>query len=64
MEKEYLKTREAAEYLNLRPQTLAKWRMDARHLPFIRLGGGIRYRKSDLDRYVRSRVVGAVEAEN
>ncbi len=57
--KEFLKTREAAEYVNVKQQTLAKWRMDARHLPFIRVGGQIRYRKSDLDRYLESRTVGA-----
>ena len=47
---------EAAEFLGLRPQTLAKWAMDGRNLPVLKLGDGpkarVMYRRSDLERFV------------
>jgi excisionase family DNA binding protein len=53
-----LMTREqAAKYLGLAPQTLAVWAMQKhrmRHqLPFIKVGRLIRYRKVDLDEFIR-----------
>lgn len=49
---------QAAEYLSLKPQTLAVWRSTGRYnLPYIRVGRLIRYRKSDLDRWLRDRTV-------
>lgn len=53
---------EAAQYLGLSPGTLPVWRCNGRHaIPFIRVGRAIRYRKSDLDRWLESRTVGASE---
>jgi excisionase family DNA binding protein len=51
-------TAEAAEYLGVRPQTLSVWRSNKRYpIPFIKVGQGVRYRKSDLDAWLESRTV-------
>ncbi len=49
---------EAAEYLNVRPQTLALWATTGRYdLPMVRVGRRVRYRLSDLDRWIAKRTV-------
>jgi hypothetical protein len=56
---------EAARHIGVRPQTLANWRCHRRYdLPFIRVGRLIRYRLSDLDRWLESRTVGADDETN
>lgn len=52
---------EAAAYLGIMPQTLAVWRCMNRYpgLRFVKVGRSIRYRQSDLDRWLASRTVGA-----
>ena len=55
----HLKTEvQAAEYLGFRPATLRRWRCtQAQNLPYYKLGGSIRYRIADLDKWlVRRRV--------
>lgn len=48
----------AAEYLGVRPQTLAAWRCNRRYpLPFIRVGRSIKYRESDLRAFLDLRSV-------
>ena len=55
---------QAAAYLNVRPQTLAVWHTTHRyHLPLIKVGTLVRYRKSDLDKWLESRTVGGVEQD-
>lgn len=52
----------AAKYLGgMKPQTLAYWRMNNIHsdLRYIKIGRHIRYRKSDLDKWLESRTVGS-----
>ena len=50
---------QAAEYLGVRPQTLAIWAMSGRYgLRFIRVGRLTKYRRSDLDKWLESRTVG------
>lgn len=57
---ELLTTREAAEYLTLREHTLAIWRSSGRHaLPFVKIGGAVRYKRADLDDFIAARTVGA-----
>jgi excisionase family DNA binding protein len=47
---------EAAQFLSLKVKTLAVWRSTGRHaLPFIRCGGRIRYRRSDLEAWMADR---------
>jgi len=58
---------EAATYLKVRPQTLAKWRMggSGTHIPFIKVGRSIRYRLSELNEYLDRRTFNnTVEALN
>ena len=45
---------EAAAFLKVRSQTLAKWRMagSGANLPFVKVGRSIRYRLSDLNAYL------------
>jgi excisionase family DNA binding protein len=50
---------EAASLLALKPQTLALWASTGRyHLPYIRVGRSVRYRRSDLERFLADRTVG------
>lgn len=56
-----LSRREAAEYLSLKPQTLALWACTGRYgLPLIKVGRYARYRQSDLDNWLQSRRIGEV----
>lgn len=46
---------QAAQVLGLSVKTLATWRSTGRHaLPFIRCGGRVRYRRSDVDAWLES----------
>ena len=56
--------KQASEILGLAPGTLSVWRCTKRYdLPFVKVGRSVKYRLSDLERFVESRTVGAVEAE-
>jgi excisionase family DNA binding protein len=47
---------EAAEFLGVRPQTLAVWSSTGRYsLPFARIGRCVRYRLADLQKFVEAR---------
>jgi hypothetical protein len=51
---------EAAEFLNIKPQTLAVWHTTRRYkLPVVKVGRSVRYRMADLVRFIESRIVGA-----
>jgi len=56
-----LNTAEAAEYLAISKATLETWRSRQAQpsLRFVKLGGSVRYKKSDLDRFVESSSVGS-----
>ena len=56
---ELLNREAAAAYLDVKPQTLACWASTRRYsLRYIRVGRNVRYRKSDLDRFLDARTVG------
>jgi len=56
-ERQYLTTREAAEYLTLSKETLALDRAKRTlNIPFATLGRRILYRREDLDAYVESKL--------
>ena len=60
---ELLDTIEAGAYLKTPPKTLVAWRCTKRvKVPFVKIGGNIRYRKSDLDEFILSNVHDAQEA--
>ena len=47
---------EAAEYIGVRPTTLAAWALTGRYdLPVVKVGRLVRYRKSDLDKWLHGR---------
>jgi len=49
---------EAAEFLSLKPETLAVWRCTGRYpLPFVRMGRRIRYRAEDLEAFILSQSI-------
>ncbi|NLZ17218.1 MAG: helix-turn-helix domain-containing protein [Desulfobulbaceae bacterium] len=50
--------KEAAEYLCTTVASLATWRCTRRHaLPYVKLGRAVRYRRSDLEKFITDRVV-------
>jgi hypothetical protein len=51
-----LTTAEAAAYMRLKPQTLAKWRSHGKGPSFVQLGGKVFYRVAELDAYVEAGV--------
>jgi excisionase family DNA binding protein len=58
-----LNDREAAEYLNLGVQTLRDWRCTGRvDLPYIKLGGAVRYTLEDLEAFVAANRRNTTEA--
>ncbi len=53
MTERLLKQKEAAQILGVKPNTLAMWRLTGKvNLTYIKLGGNIRYRVSDLDDFI------------
>jgi excisionase family DNA binding protein len=65
MSKQLLTTREAANYLGLKENTLEIWRCVGRYnLPYARVGGrAIRYRISDLDAFIQRGMVNVVDGK-
>ncbi len=52
-----LAEKEAADFLQLSPGTLSVWRSTGRYaLPFVKIGARVRYRRSDLQSWLDSRV--------
>ena len=49
-----LKEGETADILNLEVSTLRRWRWSGDGPPFIKLGGAVRYRRSDLEAYIEA----------
>lgn len=53
--------RQAAEMLGISEHTLAKWRSKKRYpLRYVKVGGNVRYRMSDLEAFLNSRVMPGV----
>lgn len=56
-----LTVEQAAVYLTLAKSTLDIWRITGGHgLPFVKLGRAVRYKKSDLDEFLKRQTVGEV----
>lgn len=53
----YMRRSEAAQYVGLRPQTLAKYASARRGPPFSKLGTRVIYAKSALDAWVAAHTV-------
>ena len=54
---ELLTTKEAAAFLKLAPITLAKWRAQKRGPTWTRTGRTIKYRRRDLEAYLKKNAV-------
>ncbi len=45
---------EAAEYLRVAVATLRRWRWTGKNVPFVKLGGCVRYDVEDLNAYIET----------
>ncbi len=58
--RELLNVEQAAEFIGITSHTLDVWRSTKRHsIPYLKVGRLVKYRKSDLERWLASRTVGA-----
>lgn len=49
--------REAAQIMGIQPQTLAAWAHHDRYsLPFCKVGRAVRYRRTDIEKWIESRL--------
>lgn len=48
MKKELWTTSEAAGFLDVKPNTLVKWRQREEGPPFVKIGSNVRYREADI----------------
>ena len=61
---ELLTRKEAADYLGVAEQTLAVWKSTGRYpLPVVKVGRLARYKKSDLDEFIKRQTVGGVKED-
>ncbi len=56
---ELLTIKEVAEFLKVSPQSVRRLQQ-VRHLPFIKIGGSVRFDKSDLINYLKKQRVEAI----
>ena len=56
MTPDIMTTAEAAEYVRLGKPTLERFRVTGEGPHYCKLGGAVRYRKSDLDAWLDSRI--------
>ena len=47
---------EAAEFLRLKPKTLARWRWAGTGPRFLKVGGAVRYTAADLEKFLEEAV--------
>lgn len=58
-----LTTRQAAEFLNIHQNTLSNWRSTGMYdLKYLKIGGRVYYRKTDLEAWIESRERTQVQA--
>lgn len=62
MNADILNTREAAAYTRLGKPTLERFRLTGEGPRFAKLGSAVRYRRSDLDAWLESRLVTSTSA--
>lgn len=62
MTAELIDRKKAAGYLGVSPGTLANWQSTGfRKVPHVKIGKRVRYRISDLDRFILSNLVNPIE---
>ncbi|WP_254789413.1 helix-turn-helix domain-containing protein [Variovorax sp. OV329] len=53
----------AAKFLGVAPKTLPVWRSTRRvEIPYIKIGRCVRYRLSDLQRFVEAKTIGVAQS--
>lgn len=63
MEKKFLTTGEAAEYLGLKKNTLDRWRVYGRGPKYRRMGRAVRYAVEDLEEFASGQFQSTAEYE-
>lgn len=54
--RDLLDEKAAADFLDLKPGTLSVWRSTGRYqIPFVKVGHLVRYRRADLETWLKSR---------
>lgn len=56
-------TREAAQYVKLGQSTLERYRVTGDGPRYAKLAGAVRYRKSDLDDWIESRLISSTSEQ-
>lgn len=60
MENDWLDTPQAAAELGVKAGTLEVWRVTKRYpLPYVKIGRLVKYKKSEIKKFIESRTVGA-----
>lgn len=62
MDCDILTTVEAARYVRLGKPTLERFRLTGEGPLYAKLGGAVRYRRADLDKWLESRLVASTSA--
>lgn len=55
--KDWLSPKEIYTHYGMSVSTLAKWRMDRKHLPFTKVGKYIKYKRADIEAFLNSNIV-------
>ena len=55
--KEWLNPKEINQEFGFSISTLAKWRMENKHLPFSKIGKYIKYKRSDIETFLNVNIV-------
>ncbi len=54
---------DAAAYLGVTPRTLEVWRCTKRHaIPYIKVGRLVKYRRTDLDAWLKAQTIGVSQS--
>lgn len=60
IQKEYLNPSEVHQEFGFSVSTLAKWRMSNKHLPFSKVGKYIKYKRSDIIKFLEAHTIETV----
>jgi excisionase family DNA binding protein len=63
MTSEVLTTAEAAQYVRLAKPTLERFRLTGTGPAYCKLGGAVRYRRCDLDEWLKTRLISSTSAQ-
>lgn len=62
MDQDVLTTAEAARYVRLSKPTLERFRLTGEGPLYAKLGGAVRYRRSELDKWVDGRLIASTSS--